>query len=63
MPDWKELYLTLMRDTEKAIRILEAAQLKCEELYLQEEDPRAPPPPSDLPRQATIFISMVLDNA
>ena len=45
MPDWKELYLTLMRDTEKAIRILEEAQLKCEELYLQEEDPQSAPSP------------------
>jgi len=39
MPDWKEMYLTLMRDTEKAIRILEESQQKCEELYLQDEPP------------------------
>ena len=32
--DYKELYLTMMRETEKAIRILINAQLKCEELYL-----------------------------
>lgn len=36
MPDWKEMYLTMVRDTEKAIRILEESQRKCEELYLQE---------------------------
>jgi|InofroStandDraft_1065614.scaffolds.fasta_scaffold20647_2 hypothetical protein len=34
MLDYKELYLTMMRETEKAIRILINAQLKCEELYL-----------------------------
>ena len=35
MPDYKEMYLKLMRETEKAIRILQQAQLDCEELYLQ----------------------------
>ena len=39
MPDWKAMYLSLMRDTEKAIRILEEGQRKCEELYLQDEGP------------------------
>ncbi len=34
MPDYKEMYLTLFRATEKARRILEDAQLECEELYL-----------------------------
>ena len=32
MPDWKAMYLSLMRDTEKAIRILEEGQQKCEEM-------------------------------
>ena len=31
---YKELYLHLMRETEKAIRILIAAQQECEERYL-----------------------------
>ena len=39
MPDWKEMYLTLMRATENAIRILEDSQRKCEELYLQDDAP------------------------
>ena len=39
MPDWKEMYLSLMRDTERAIRILEEGQRKCEELYLADEGP------------------------
>ena len=40
MPDYKEMYLTMVREAEKAIRILEAAQLRCEELYLQSEEPQ-----------------------
>ena len=39
MPDWKAMYLSLMRDTEKAIRILEEGQQKCEELYLRDKGP------------------------
>ena len=38
MPDYKEMYLTLMRATEKAIRTLIEAQQQCEELYLDAED-------------------------
>ena len=39
MPDYKELYLHLMRETEKAVRILTEAQQACEELYLRQEEP------------------------
>ena len=45
MPDYKEMYLTMMRASEKALRqmeeasqILIAAQQKCEELYLDGEE-------------------------
>ena len=38
MPDYKEMYLILMRATEKAIRTLIEAQQQCEELYLDAED-------------------------
>jgi hypothetical protein len=38
MPDYKEMYLTMMRETEKAINILIEAQRKCEEMYLRETD-------------------------
>ncbi len=34
MTDYKEMYLKMVRETEKAIRILIAAQQACEELYL-----------------------------
>lgn len=34
MPDYKEMYLTMVRASEKAINILTAAQRECEELYL-----------------------------
>ena len=39
MPDYKEMYLTLMRETEKAVRILIEAQQKCEALYLRDDEP------------------------
>ena len=41
MPDYQEMYLHLMRETEKAIRILTEAQRACEELYLSAEDDRS----------------------
>lgn len=34
MPDYKEMYLTLFRATEDAVRTLIAAQCACEEAYL-----------------------------
>ena len=34
MPDYKEMYLHLARETEKAVRILIKAQQECEELYI-----------------------------
>ena len=45
MPDYKEMYLTMVRASEKALRQMEEAsrllietQQKCEELYLAAED-------------------------
>ena len=38
MPDYKEMYLKMVRATEKAIRILVEAQQECEEMYLQAEE-------------------------
>ena len=39
MPDYKEMYLKMMRATEDAIRILVAVQQECEEMYLNAEEP------------------------
>lgn len=39
MPDYKELYLEMVRRTEKAINILIDTQRKCEELYINSPDP------------------------
>ena len=47
MADYQTMYLTLMRATEGAIRILIAAQQACEEMYLQAEDPVFQFPASD----------------
>lgn len=38
MPDYKEMYLTLFRATEKAINTLIEAQRTCEELYISEPE-------------------------
>ena len=39
MPNYKEMYLHLIRETEKATRILIKAQQDCEELYLNAPEP------------------------
>ena len=38
MPDYKEMYLKMVRALEKAIRILVEAQQECEELYISEPE-------------------------
>lgn len=38
MPDYRAMYLVMIRETEKAIRILTEAQHQCEELYIKEEE-------------------------
>ena len=38
MPDYKEMYLKMVRATEQAIRILVQAQQECEELYISEPE-------------------------
>ena len=54
MPDYKEMYLTLMRETEKAIRALTEAQQACEELYLRDDAPTLRLfPGGDTPRDET----------
>lgn len=40
MPDDPEMYLHLMRETERAIPILIEAQRTCEEVYLRDEGPK-----------------------
>jgi len=38
MPNYQEMYLTMFCAAEKAVRILQEAQLKCEELYMEESE-------------------------
>ena len=38
MPDYQQMYLTMVRAAEKAMNILIEAQQECEELYLSEEE-------------------------
>ena len=49
MADYREMYLHLMRETEKALRILIQAQRDCEELYLRDSEPplRVVPKPEE----------------
>ena len=35
MPDYKEMYLKMVRATEEAMNCLIAAQRECEEMYMQ----------------------------
>jgi hypothetical protein len=37
MPDYKEMYLSLFRETTKAIGILQSAQQKTEEIYISDD--------------------------
>lgn len=39
MPNWKEMYLHLMQETDRAVRILTEAQQTCKELYLRSGEP------------------------
>ncbi len=41
MPDYKEMYLKMMRATEEALDVLIAAQRECEELYISDPEPFA----------------------
>ena len=36
--DYKEMYLTMVRATEKAMRILIEAQQKCEDMYIEADE-------------------------
>ena len=38
MPDYKEMYLAMVRASEKAVRVLIEAQQRCEEMYIGAEE-------------------------
>ena len=40
-PNYQEMYFKLFRAVTKAIDLLQAAQIDCEELYLAAEEPSA----------------------
>ena len=44
MPDYREMYLHLMRETEKAINLLIEAQRECEPQYVEPEDENSEEP-------------------
>ncbi len=43
MPDYKTMYLHLFREVTKAVKILQAAQQKTEDFYLNSKEPRVVP--------------------
>lgn len=38
MPDYKEMYLKMVRASEEAVNILIAAQRECEDMYISAEE-------------------------
>lgn len=38
MPDFEEMYLTMLRASEEALRIIIEAQKKCEEMYISNDE-------------------------
>lgn len=47
MPNYKEMYLTMVRASEQALGILIEAQQQCEELYLSQPEPALTALPTD----------------
>lgn len=45
MQDYQELYLTMIRASEQAIRVLIEAQQQCEDIIINESDVPEPPVP------------------
>lgn len=39
MADYKEMYIHMAQEVEKAARILQQAQLDCEEMYINSPEP------------------------
>lgn len=44
MPDYKEMYLKMLRASEEAMKLLIRTQRECEELYISSEEPLADVP-------------------
>jgi len=40
LPDYKEMYLKMVRATEAAMQTLIRAQQECEEMYIADEEPQ-----------------------
>ncbi len=52
MVDYKEMYLEMVRETERAINILIQVQRRCEEMYISSSEPEITlltPPLSEIP--------------
>ena len=56
MPDYKEMYRIMFTAMTKAIFILQEAQLKCEELYIEAE------PKAEVDREAFIKLRKITEE-
>lgn len=54
MPGYQEMYLTMTRESERAIRLLAAAQQACEKLYLSAAEPEPFPPEKAIKKRADV---------
>ena len=43
MPDYRQMYVTMMQASEEAINLLIKAQRKCEEMYVSAPEPEDAP--------------------
>lgn len=65
MPDYQQMYLEMVRGTERAINILIDAQRKCEEIYIKTSDSKVKPlimehpEESESPEQPKSYLTML----
>lgn len=52
MPDYQQMYLEMVRETERAINILVNTQRKCEEIYIKTSDSKVKPLITEHPKES-----------
>ena len=61
MPDWKEMYLHLFRETERATNIQIEAQRQCEEMYIDAPEHKLRVLPKQDEDDARIYVTSTPD--
>jgi hypothetical protein len=62
VPDYKEMYLKMVRASEKAVNILISVQQECEELYLSAPDSKIMELPQDQQPAREDKINILISN-